>query len=103
MRAERRTKRRVSVRVDTHYKGTARAGIGQVSNLSAGGCRMTSNVPLAPGDQVVLTFYFGRQGSITVPGLVVSIAARGAGIKFEKLTPSLEFQLDHILETFTYA
>jgi hypothetical protein len=103
MRAERRKKRRVSVRVDTYYKGTARAGIGQVSNLSTGGCRMTSNVPLAPGDQVVLTFYFGREGSITVLGRIMSVGAQDVGIKFEKLTRSLEYQLDQVLETFTYA
>jgi hypothetical protein len=103
MGAERRKKRRVSVRIDTFYKGTARAGIGQVSNLSASGCRMTSNVPLAPGDQVVLTFYFGKEGSITVLGRIVSIGSRGAGLKFENLTASLEYQLNEVLETFTCA
>ena len=97
MGTERRKQRRIPVRIDTHFKSTTKAGIGHVSDLSAGGCRLTSNVPLAPGDQAVLTLYFDRDGSMTVTGRVVSIGAKGIGIKFENLSSSIQHQFREML------
>ena len=95
--AERRRQRRIPVRVDSFWKTTSKSGMGHVSNLSAGGCRVTCAIDLAVGDQTVLTMYFGTNGSMTLQGRVVSIGENGIGIKFEKMTGSLQYQIGEVL------
>ncbi|HYN06323.1 MAG TPA: PilZ domain-containing protein [Vicinamibacterales bacterium] len=95
--AERRKQRRLPVRIGSLWKSTSKSGMGHVSNLSVGGCRVTSGAALVEGDQTVLTMYFGQNGSMTLQGRVVSIGANGIGIKFEKMTGSLEYQINEVL------
>jgi hypothetical protein len=99
MAAERRKQRRIPVRIDTYCKGTATAGIGHVADLSAGGCRVKSSVPLAMGDQAVLTMYFGRGGTISLLVSVVSIGDKGVGVKFENMTASLNYQVGELMQS----
>jgi len=99
MASERRKQRRIPVRIDTFCKGAAKAGMGRLADLSAGGCRITSSVPLAQGDQAVLTMYFGNDDSMTILGRVVSIGDKGIGLKFENVTPSLKFQIGEVLQS----
>jgi hypothetical protein len=86
------------VRIDSYCRGTTQAGIGRVSDLSAGGCRITTSVPLLQGDTVVLTLKVtGRP--MTLPGRVVATGARGINIRFENLTASAEHQLVEFLQS----
>jgi hypothetical protein len=98
MATERRKQRRLAVRIDTYCKGTAKAGIGHVADLSAGGCRIQTKVPLAVGDTAVLTMYFGASGNISLLCRVVSIFDKGAGVKFENMTASLNYQFGELME-----
>jgi hypothetical protein len=92
--AERRRQQRIPVRIDGYWKSKgSKAGMGHVSNLSTGGCRLTTTLPLERGDRTILTLYFGRGGSITVQGRVVSGGSTSVGVKFENITSSLEFQI----------
>jgi hypothetical protein len=95
--AERRRQRRIPVRIDSYWKSMSKSGMGHVSNLSAGGCRVTCGIDLAVGDQTVLTMYFGQTGSMTLQGRVVTIGPKGIGIKFEKMTSSLQYQIGEVL------
>ncbi|HYN06322.1 MAG TPA: PilZ domain-containing protein [Vicinamibacterales bacterium] len=99
MASERRKQRRIPVRIDSHWKSNSKSGMGHVSNLSAGGCRVTCGLPLAEGDQAVLTIYFDRDGAMTLSGRVVSTGPKGVGVKFENMTPSLRFQIGEILHS----
>ncbi len=93
MASERRKHKRIAIHIDSYCKGTAKAGMGRVSDLSAAGCRITSSLPLVVGDQAVFTFYFSRGGPMTILGRIVSIGSKGVGVKFENVTPSLAFQI----------
>ncbi|HEY7475470.1 MAG TPA: PilZ domain-containing protein [Vicinamibacterales bacterium] len=97
--AERRRQRRIPVRVDSYWKTTSTSGMGHVSDLSAGGCRVICSLSLAVGDQTVLTMYFGSNGTMTLQGRVVSIGAKSIGIKFEKMTSSLQYQIGEVLSS----
>jgi hypothetical protein len=96
---ERRRQRRIPVRVDSYWKSLSKSGMGHVSDLSAGGCRVTCGLPLAVGDQTVLTLYFGSNGTMTLQGRVVSVGANGIGIKFEQMTSSLQYQIGEVLSS----
>lgn len=98
MRSERRKHRRFPVRIDSYCRGTTQAGIGRVSDLSAGGCRITTSVPLVQGDTAVITMNVtGRP--MTLSGRVVAAGARGINIRFENLTASAEHALLEFLQS----
>jgi hypothetical protein len=99
MASERRKQRRIPVRIDSYWKNGCKAGMGHLSNLSVGGCRLISKVPLEQGDHTVLTIYFGGSGSMTLEGHVVSTGSKGVGVKFDKMTASLEFQINEALQS----
>jgi PilZ domain-containing protein len=94
--AERKRQRRIPVRIDSYWKSMSKSGMGHVANLSAGGCRVTCAMDLAVGDQTMLTMYFGQNGSMTIQGRVVSRGLNSIGIKFEKMTSSLQYQIGEV-------
>ena len=94
---ERRKQRRIPVRIDSFCKSASKSMMGHVSNLSAGGCRVMCALPLAEGEEIVLTLYAGQDGPMTLKGRVVSTSANGFGIKFEKMNPSVQFQMGEVL------
>lgn len=98
MGADRRKRRRFPVRIDAHCRGTTHAGMGQLSDLSAGGCRVTTSVPLALGDPAVFTMFFDN-GLIMVSGRVVAVGANSVSVRFENMTASTQEQLDAFLAT----
>ncbi|HEX7780113.1 MAG TPA: PilZ domain-containing protein [Vicinamibacterales bacterium] len=100
MPAERRKQRRFSVQVDAYCNGAARAGVGRLSNLSAGGCRITSSVPLGIGETAVFTLYFGKK-SLAVSGRVVAVTGRTVSVRFENMTLSVQNQLDEFLASLS--
>ncbi len=95
--AERRRQRRIPVHVDAFCKGAAKSGIGQLCDLSVGGCRIASKLALTTGDEAVLTLYFDRNGSVTIRGRIVSTGPKGLGVKFEHVTVSQKFHLGEII------
>jgi hypothetical protein len=58
-----------------------------------------STLALAAGEQTVLTFYFGTNGTMTLQGRVVSIGPNGIGIKFDKMTPSTQYQIGEVINS----
>jgi PilZ domain-containing protein len=99
MAGERRKQRRIPVRIDSYWKNCTKAGIGYVSNLSVGGCRLVSKIPLELGDHTVLTMYLGSGGTLTIQGHVVSAGSKGVGVQFDRMTASLEFQINEALQS----
>lgn len=100
MSPERRRQRRIAVRIDAYWKNCTKAGLAQVLNLSLGGCRLVSNLPLKMGDYTVLTIYFGSGGSMTLEGRVVSMSPKGFGVRFDNLTDSLKYQITEAMQPF---
>jgi PilZ domain len=100
MAPERRRQRRIPVRIDAYWKNCTKAGLAQVLNLSLGGCRLVSNLPLQMGDYTVLTIYFGPGGSMTLQGRVVSTGSKGVGVRFDNMTESLKFQITEAMQSF---
>ena len=97
MGPERRKHRRFPVRIDAYCRGNTQAGLGRVSDLSAGGCRITTGVALQRDDTAVLTMTLGGR-EMTLPGRVVAVNATGVSIRFENMTPSTEYQLAEALQ-----
>ena len=100
MAPERRRQRRIPVRIDAYWKNCTKAGLARVSNLSLGGCRLTSNLPLKMGDYTVLTIYFGSGGSMTLEGRVVSMSPKGFGVRFDNVTEMLKYQITEAMQPF---
>jgi hypothetical protein len=71
--------------------------MGRVSDLSVGGCRITTAVPLLQGDTAVLTMSLGGR-EMTLPGRVVAVSAKSVSVRFENMTPSTEYQLAEALQ-----
>jgi c-di-GMP-binding flagellar brake protein YcgR len=70
--------------------------MGQLSDLSAGGCRVATSVPLALGDPAVFTMFIDN-GLIMVSGRVVAVGANSVSVRFENMTASTRDQLDAFL------
>jgi hypothetical protein len=100
MSVERRKQRRFPVQIDAYCNGSARAGMGRLANLSAGGCRITSPVPLAVGETAVFTLYLGKK-SLAVSGRVVAVRGKSVSVRFENMTLSIQNQLDEFLASLS--
>jgi hypothetical protein len=74
--------------------------MGRLSNLSAGGCRITSPVPLAVGETAVFTLYFGQR-SLAVAGRVVAVSGKSVSVRFENMTLSIQNQLEEFLASLS--
>ncbi len=84
------------------YAGGNVAGVGIVSNLSTGGCKVGSSTPVDPGANIELRIYI--TGAPEFPMKVEQAVVRWAkeqefGLKFVSFSPGEEERLRHFVST----
>lgn len=93
-RTEKRDHPRVGGRFPVRLRVEGLRGSGIALDLSAGGLRLETAMPLDPGQSLVLEIEVPNYPPLEVEGCVVEIRPSGFGIRFESITPRQRAFLD---------